>query len=353
MPKTVLSLLETEEGERDLAVLPAASKRGRRAPAVVPLEDIQEGITGWLLDAEIRQCSPATLALRRTITTNLVWFLQRHSYPACGLRELRQFLAYVAHGDPDEEGRWGRAHLRRLAKPRTVQVYHQVLGALFAAMVADGTIAASPLDGIERPIDRPDDVQPFSADQVAALLAAARKSRYPMRDETILLLLLDTGMRASELCGLRVSDVDVQGRRMLVEGKGGKRRELPLCPTTARAVWRYLRATPRKEGDWLFIARRGPGVGGPMTRNGLKQLVVRLGAAAGVHAVRCSPHTFRHTFATEFLRGGGQPGTLQRMLGHTSMRMTMRYVAFTEADVRAQHAQFSPVERLLGSKRGK
>ena len=88
-----------------------------------------------------------------------------------------------------------------------------------------------------------------------------------------------------------------------------------------------------------------------MLPNAVAKLLKRLNNHAKVWGVRVSPHTFRHTFAVMFLRSGGQVFTLKQILGHESLSMTNRYVAVAQADVTAQHRQFSPVDALIGGKR--
>jgi integrase/recombinase XerD len=132
-----------------------------------------------------------------------------------------------------------------------------------------------------------------------------------------------------------------------VKGKGGKSRMLCLSKETIKALWAYLKEVLHEEDEPLFIADRGKLAGQPLTRFGLYQLIERLGTAAGIEACRCSPHPFRHTFAIEFLRNGGDVFTLQQMLGHTRLEMTMRYVAIAQADIQRQHRQHSPVEGIL------
>ncbi|HTE18150.1 MAG TPA: site-specific integrase [Armatimonadota bacterium] len=144
----------------------------------------------------------------------------------------------------------------------------------------------------------------------SALAAAARRSRYPRRNEAILLFLLDTGARASEFCDPRMRDVNPPERHCTVTGKRNKRRTLFSNSPTVRSVSAYLPDTPRSEDAPLFMsASKGPGVK-PLTRSGPLQLTGRLGDAAGTEAVRCSPHTFRHTFGVSFIRNGGNTFSL-------------------------------------------
>ena len=79
---------------------------------------------------------------------------------------------------------------------------------------------------------------------------------------------------------------------------------------------------------------------------GVRQIVERAGKVAHIEAMRCSPHTFRHTMAVTFLRNGGQVFALKKILGHTDLNMTNRYVALVQADIAKQHRQFSPVDNL-------
>ena len=96
----------------------------------------------------------------------------------------------------------------------------------------------------------------------------------------------------------------------------------------------------------MFLSDRGTRAGEALTRNGLAQLIARLGQSAGVEAVRCSPHTFRHTFSVNFLRAGGNVFSLMQFLGHTNPQMTSRYVSLAQADLASQHRQFSPLDQM-------
>lgn len=154
---------------------------------------------------------------------------------------------------------------------------------------------------------------------------------------------------APELLALQVRDIDLTGRRCQVLGKGNKRRSVYFGATCARALWRYLAERKDPPGDApLFLAERGRTKDEGLRRTGLAKLIARLGVLAGVEQVRCSPHTFRHTFAVMFLRNGGNSFTLKELLGHSSMAITNRYVLLAQADLEAQHRAYSPADRLHG-----
>jgi integrase/recombinase XerD len=193
---------------------------------------------------------------------------------------------------------------------------------------------------VPRPRPETRAVNPFTEQDIRALLEACDYSNVytrpskracnntrptALRDRAIILLLLDTGMRASELCELTLQAVDLKNRRTRVFGKGSKERILRFSPTTGRALWRYINQDRQDvpANAPLFITRGGT----PYNRGALRLLTKRLGERAGVPD--CHPHRFRHTFAIQFLRNNGtnifcapgspwpyQPGYGQEIPGH-------------------------------------
>ena len=321
------------------------------ALAAVPAASLPRLSESWRLACDINRHSAETLAQRRFLLDKLVWFLRQRELPGCGTDEIRQFLHYVSHGHKEQGGRWGNPRMTRPTSARTAKNYHGILRAFFNWLVAEGELTASPMERIPPPVYRASQVQPFTPEQVKALLAATKRSLHPRRDEAICLFLLDTGVRATELCTLHRADVDLHAGRCTVLGKGNKTRVVPFSRDTKRALYNYLREEEYDEQAALFLSDRGVTAGAGLTRTGLRVLIGRLGKSARIESARCSPHTFRHTFAVEFLRAGGNVFTLQQLLGHTHLAMTSKYVAVSQADVEAQHALFSPVARLKG--RGK
>jgi site-specific recombinase XerD len=160
----------------------------------------------------------------------------------------------------------------------------------------------------------------------------------------MVLLLLDTGMRASELCTLTVDNTHIDDGIAKVMGKGRKERIVPICANTKKALLRYL-ATWRpvmanEDCDRLIVSDTG----GELTYSGLLQAIKRLGRKAGVP--RLHPHLFRHTFAVKYLMKGGDVMTLRRILGHTTLEVTQIYMHLADTDIKTQHSKFSPVDGL-------
>lgn len=306
----------------------------------------------WILDSKIRSLSPTTIEGRRLFVEKLLWFLRNHDFDVCGLDELRRFFVYLADAHNSETGRWGNPRLRAPLRPITIRTFHTQCRVLFNWLVDEGVIDESPLKRIKAPRALADQIRPFNSEQIEAILNAARRSRHPRRDEAIILLLLDTGLRASELVGLHLRDVDINTRSCTVTGKGNKRRTVYFGRPTAKALYQYLRQQPREADAPLFTADRGTRAGEALTRYGLLQLIERLGKKAGIEAMQCSPHVFRHTFSLCFLQAGGNVFSLQQLLGHTSLQMTNRYVALAQGDLQEQHRQFAPSDRLKQKKKG-
>jgi site-specific recombinase XerD len=293
------------------------------------------------MDGESRGLSPKTMSARAMTARHFIWWIHQNLVDPCFPDDIRRFIAYVA--SPDPEGRWGAPDRLKAASASTAATYYGRLRSFFRFLVEEERITVSPMQKIKAPVHRPDQITPFTETQIKSLLAAARAGRYPQRDEALVLFLLDTAIRASELCGLLVSDVDLKERHAIVHGKGGKQRTIFFSATTARAYNRF-RATVRNATDDMpmFSSEQG----GALTLSGVEQIVRRLGITAKLRGVRCSPHTFRNTACVMFLRAGGHVFALKEMLGHTTLTMTMRYAMIAQADVQAQHAQFSPVDHL-------
>ena len=324
----------------------------------LPTDAFASWLESFLMAGDIAQHTPRTLASRRERLSRLHWFLRLKEYPNCGLPELRAFFHYLNHGHKDG-GRWGNSTHKNTVKPLSpgrVKAFHSTFRTFFNWLVEEGVLPATPMKRIPPPIDRPDQIQPFSDDQINALLKSATRSQSPKRDETLLLIMLDTGVRACELMGLDIGDVDLTGCQLTVRyGKGGKSRCCPFSRETRKMIYQYLKERGITEADKnapLFVSERGPRTGDRLQQYALIHIYRRLGIAGKVTGVRCSPHTMRHTFAISFLRAGGNVFTLKTILGHESLAMTNRYVALAQADVTRQHAQFSPVARLKGSKGG-
>jgi len=162
-----------------------------------------------------------------------------------------------------------------------------------------------------------------------------------LRDRALILVLLDTGIRASELTALKMRDYEPKrGQLIIHHGKGDKKRVVFLGSAAKQGLWRYLATRPgTKQDDPLFATREGAA----MQRTGLRLLIFRIGTRAGVPDA--GVHRFRHTFAVNFLRNGGNLLALQDLLGHERMDTVRIYAKQAEVDLERQQKGASPADR--------
>jgi len=156
----------------------------------------------------------------------------------------------------------------------------------------------------------------------------------PLRDRALLEVMYASGLRASEVVGLEVGDVDLDRGFVRAHGKGSKERIVPLGSQAAAAVRRYLRSgRPEFVGTSderkLFVNQRGGG----LTRQGLYKIIRRHAKAAGLDG-KMSPHTLRHTFATHLLAGGCDLRSVQEMLGHADVATTQLYTHLSNDEIK-------------------
>lgn len=218
----------------------------------------------------------------------------------------------------------------------TLQGYVTVILTFLHWCVEDEEYAAFVNQAIVQKIKKPKIevkvIETFTKEQLNALFAACDRNyngHLAARDRTMLALLIDTGIRASELCDLTIGNchLDPKDAFIRVHGKGDKWREVGLGDRSRRGLRTYIRSF-RFEADkseQVFL-NRANNKEKYLSSGGLLQVIKRLGRWGNIQGVRCSPHTFRHTFACAYLLQGGDVYSLQRLLGHTSIQTTECYV---------------------------
>jgi len=233
---------------------------------------------------------------------------------------------------------------------KTLLNYHVGLSALWTWAVSEHIVPKHVVRDVTPPKPEQKEITPFTVVEIRAMLEVVGRNTTGQvnnkhmkdsadRNRAILLLLLDTGMRASELCGLNFSQVDSHNRRVRVMGKGAKERTIPFSPRTGQALWRYLTARPDARANDPLIATQDEH---ELTRSRLLKILGKIGTRAGISKVH--PHRFRHTFAIQYLRNGGDPYTLQALLGHSSLDMVKNYLRIAQIDIDSAHRRASPVD---------
>lgn len=186
----------------------------------------------------------------------------------------------------------------------------------------------NPCNGLTLPRPRRRLPRVFTHDELGRLFEVADTER----DQLLLLVILDCGLRVSEVANLRRSHV--RDRWLIITGKVGERR-VPVSEELEKRLEGF------GTGDRLWIGPQGP-----LTMDGISQVYRRLCARAGITGPKVGPHTLRHTFGTLYIRGGGGVRQLQDIMGHTRIETTMIYVHLAGTDVLADHAIHSPVRSL-------
>jgi site-specific recombinase XerD len=303
-----------------------------QAPQRTAIDDLSSLLPDWQTHLRARNVAPSTIGSYLTVGANLLSYLQAHGMPTSASTidrgHLEAFLADLSD---------------RVAAA-TVAKHYRSLQQLFRWLVDDGEIVTSPMERMRPPQVPEQPVEVFTDDELRKLLAVAKGNTFENRRDTALLrLLLDTGMRASELVGLELEDLDHANSIANVLGKGRKARAVPFGLKSADALRRYQRARlvhPFASHPRLWLGKKGP-----LTVSGLAQLLERRGIEAGVGNVH--PHRFRHTFAHTWLAAGNQEHDLMRLAGWSSPQMVGRYAASAGAErARQAHRRAALGDRL-------
>jgi len=226
------------------------------------------------------------------------------------------------------------AGLSQTRQPGTVRTRQKGLQRFARWCVAEGEVATDPTAGLDVARGPSKPVPVLTDVELQRLFKSCAPGAFPdRRDEAIMRLLMDCGLRVSELTGLQLDDIDLRDRSAVVTGKGSKVRPVYFGTRTGRALDRYLRLRrnhPYAHTSAVFVGKRGP-----LTPDGVRHTVEQRGKAAGVLGLH--PHQFRHTFAHDYLMNGGQERDLMRLAGWTTPTMLERYGA-SAADARAREA---------------
>ena len=263
-------------------------------------------------------------------------------------RDLARYAAFLEGREPaevrpsDVAGYLAQLKGEALA-PRSRARALSALRMLHRFLVTEGYCELNPTANIEAPKGVVRLPVVLSARDVEALLASPLNTGAgELRDAAMLELLYATGLRVSELVGLKLGEVNLSAGYLMTIGKGSKERLVPIGESACRAVGRYLREARGellKEGASarLFLSRLGEG----MTRQAFWNIIKKRALQAGVRG-SISPHTLRHSFATHLLENGADLRSVQIMLGHADLSSTQIYTHVTRERLKRLHGEFHP-----------
>jgi integrase/recombinase XerD len=271
-------------------------------------------------------------------------------------RDLGNFAGFVKQNGSDL-GAADSGHIRAYLadqeaagmSPRTAARRLSALRQFFRFQYAEGVRVDDPSAAIDSPRQtRP--LPKFLAEaDVDALLerAHARTGPEGLRLAALLEILYASGLRVSELVSLPVAAVRRDPRAIIVQGKGGRERLVPLNDTARRAIESYLSVRPRyvkgdDDGPFLFPSRAGSG---HLTRHRFGQLLKELAVEAGLDPRKVSPHVLRHAFATHLLNRGADLRSVQRMLGHADISTTQVYTHVLDERLKSLVQEHHPLAK--------
>jgi site-specific recombinase XerD len=293
----------------------------------------------WHLALEADGYSPNTLRAYAGALRSLVGWLAEH-HP-----ELRPAELERAHV------RGWLAEVRRTHSRGTARGWFAGIRHFCRFLVAEGEATTDATEGITTPSPGEPITPVLSVAELRRLLRACEGTRFiDRRDTAIVLLLADGGLRLAELAGLQVADVDLHDRMVFVVGKGSRRsgprhRAVPVGVRAARSLDRYLRERrrhPYADRPQLWLGARGRA---SLGADGIVALLQRRAAAAGLKDVH--PHTFRHSWASQFRQAGGSEGDLLVLGGWRSRQQLDRYGKATAAERATEAARrYSLGDRL-------
>jgi len=282
----------------------------------------------WLQDG---LAASSLASYRRDLSAWSAW-LERHAHRSLLAAERTDVEAFLA------------AQFQSKAKIASINRRLSTLRRFYRLQAAQATIAADPTLRVKSPKLPRSLPRNLSEDQVAALLSAPdTETPLGLRDRAMLETLYATGLRVSELVGLKLSQVSLDMGVVRVLGKGNKERLVPLGEEAIDWLKRYC-TTARAElggdakAEAVFVtARRGP-----MTRQAFWQLIKRHAATAGIARAALSPHTLRHAFATHLLNHGADLRVVQLLLGHSDITTTTIYTHVARERLKQLHHRHHP-----------
>lgn len=226
---------------------------------------------------------------------------------------------------------------------KSVSDYYRVVKRFFNWLIEEDTLEYSPMARIKAPRVPEILVKPFTPSHIKAiLLLCDNHTRTGIRNKAIILVLLDTGVRLTELANIQLSDLDLDNETITIMGKGNRQRIVRIGRIAQRALLKYL-LSRKDTNPCLWVTEEGK----PLTKDGIAVMFKVLKRRAGFKDVRLSAHTFRHTSGTWALLNGASERDVQLLLGHRSQRMTQHYTAtITSQQVLNKHRGFSPVDNL-------
>lgn len=297
----------------------------------------QEYVNVFLTYQYSRNLSKKTMEWYEYVTQKFLGYLEEKgkAIETMKLHDARQWVVDLQNDERNYKG-------------NTVNVHIRAIKAMFNYFVEDEYLEKSPFKKVGQiKVDKVI-IPTFTSDEVRNMLKQLNKRKYSdLRDGVIIMLMYDCGLRISEATGIKTIDVDMGKNLIKVFGKGHKERLVPFGRQVKKELLRFnsRRATilPKDMDTGLLFCTR---FGTEVTERNMLRKIQLIGKAAGVENKRLSPHTFRHSFAKQYLMQGGDLFSLQQIMGHSSLVSTRKYINLLTEDIQKKHRMFSPLDNI-------
>ena len=305
---------------------------------------IKQAIDGFLLNCKVEGKSWGTIDCYADKLKGFYWYATNYNWPndisEITTQHLREFLGYLRETPHRFNSTCPRA--MKSVNNTTIQKYYRALSVLFNWSINEGILETNPLVRIKVPRAEKKVVKALDSTEVTQLISSLPDTFDGVRNKAIILVLVDCGLRLGELLNIKMTDINIEQQLIRVDGKTGER-VVRYGNTTWKALKKYLKLRKELNGqnNSLWLTKKGI----TLKDSSVETLFIKLRKRTGIYV---HPHLLRHTFATMWLKNGGESLMLQRLLGHTTLMMTNRYCQAVGCyDAVEAHKQYSPVDRLV------
>jgi integrase/recombinase XerD len=300
---------------------------------------IRDSVKEFLTEKEYENLSKNTLKAYEMLFDDFLNWCEKQGFSRVSDLTTRAIKSYLALCKTEKGN-----------NPTSLNTKRRQFRAFFNFLVQEGIIEENPTDSIKR-VKEDIRIKTFTDKEVKEILSYLRRikhrenSFYAVRNYTIFLTLIGTGLRASELTSLKWSDVDLVNHSIKVFGKKRKEESVPLSTSLSKelAYWKeYCLKEFGELSQSVFVTQQNK----PLTVNGLKCWFKRLAKVMDFPETRCSAHSCRHYFAKSWIQSGGDISTLSKVLRHTSIKTTEKYLHFWGNEVAEDNEKYNPLNKL-------
>jgi len=310
--------------------------------------DLRELIARYQISNQAEGKSPRTIVWYTEMLISFSAYikaeLQCHDLSAFNIDTVRSYIIHLRN-KPKFQGHPYTPQQNKLLSPRTIQCHARVLKAFASWLYAEDYTTHNRLQNLKLPKAPSKIIEPLTPQEIKKIVSSINKDSYSgERNHTLLVTLLDSGLRASEAVGITLDHLNLKDGYIKIAGKGDKERIVPIGKFVQMELLHYIEKVRSQsygsDCDKLFLSRGGK----PVTVNTVKLIFSRLAKSSGVN--RLHAHLCRHTFAINYLLNGGDIFSLRESLGHNTLEMVNHYLHFTSSQITAQHHKYSPMDRI-------